>query len=295
MSQELCIGTAQFGLEYGITNTKGRVKEREITKIIEKAEEVNIRWFDTASAYGNAEKILGDKIKSRDIKIITKLKENNEDEGKQTIESMWEKKLSNSRNNLGENRINTLMMHSSNDLKGKNSEVLAKWLNEKKKEGIIKRTGLSIYKLEELQGIDENVIDVIQLPLSIYDQRAVASKKLQELKDKGKIIMARSIYLQGLIVSEVKDWPIWVKEEHRIKHQNLISLAKEMNCKVIDLALNFVRTRKMVDIVVIGICNMEQLLELNTSWRRSKNEKGIDWNKWGIQDEDLIDPRRWPS
>ena len=33
----LCIGTAQIGLNYGVTNKAGKVKEEEVRKILDKA------------------------------------------------------------------------------------------------------------------------------------------------------------------------------------------------------------------------------------------------------------------
>ena len=50
MDKELCLGTAQFGLDYGITNKSGKVEEKEVKLIINKAIEENIRFapFDIA-------------------------------------------------------------------------------------------------------------------------------------------------------------------------------------------------------------------------------------------------------
>ena len=74
MVNPLCIGTAQFGFDYGITNTSGKVKEENVKKILEKANNSNIYFIDTAQAYTDAEYVLGRNIpKNSNFKIITKL------------------------------------------------------------------------------------------------------------------------------------------------------------------------------------------------------------------------------
>ena len=55
---KLCIGTAQFGSNYGIANKSGIVKISEIKKIKKYALSNGIRTIDTAQAYGEGEKRL---------------------------------------------------------------------------------------------------------------------------------------------------------------------------------------------------------------------------------------------
>ena len=52
MKTKLCLGTAQFGMNYGITNQMGKPKDNEIDLIIESALKNNIHYFDTANSYG---------------------------------------------------------------------------------------------------------------------------------------------------------------------------------------------------------------------------------------------------
>ena len=72
MNSKLCLGTAQFGNKYGITNSVGKLKGNNINLILKKALEENINYFDTARNYGNSEKIIGKILSKNNIKIITK-------------------------------------------------------------------------------------------------------------------------------------------------------------------------------------------------------------------------------
>ena len=55
MKPQICLGTAQFGLDYGVTNTSGKLLQETIAKILSEAQKENISMLDTASAYGDGE------------------------------------------------------------------------------------------------------------------------------------------------------------------------------------------------------------------------------------------------
>ena len=58
ITKKMVLGTAQFGMDYGITNNSGKPSENEILKILDLAWDKGVRNFDTAPVYG-AEKVLG--------------------------------------------------------------------------------------------------------------------------------------------------------------------------------------------------------------------------------------------
>ena len=61
---KLSLGCAQFGMNYGFTNERGKVDEDEVKKIIDYAIANDIKNFDTAQSYGNSEEVLGKFIKN---------------------------------------------------------------------------------------------------------------------------------------------------------------------------------------------------------------------------------------
>ena len=75
MVNQLCIGSAQFGLDYGITNLNGKVKEREVKEILNLADKFKVKFIDTAKSYNDSEEVIGRNLsKKNKIKIITKFK-----------------------------------------------------------------------------------------------------------------------------------------------------------------------------------------------------------------------------
>jgi len=73
--QRIILGTAQFGLNYGINNKGGKIPEAEIFRILEFAENHGIQELDTAESYGDAEEIIGryHETRQHEFKIITKI------------------------------------------------------------------------------------------------------------------------------------------------------------------------------------------------------------------------------
>ena len=53
------LGTAQFGLDYGVTNAKGQILEKEAFELLDFSLDKGIKCLDTAYAYGESEKVLG--------------------------------------------------------------------------------------------------------------------------------------------------------------------------------------------------------------------------------------------
>ena len=118
ISPKICLGTAQFGLDYGITNQTGKVEIEEIIKIIEIAQKENISLIDTAQGYGDCEYILGKCIKKpNNFKIVSKLPSQNKNFFTKEDQIQWENNLNYSLNKLKVNQLEALLLHNSNDLK----------------------------------------------------------------------------------------------------------------------------------------------------------------------------------
>ena len=69
---KIALGTAQFGSEYGIANSSGGLKVKEIKEILNFSLDQNINLIDSAMGYGPSEKKLGN-FDLNNFKIISKL------------------------------------------------------------------------------------------------------------------------------------------------------------------------------------------------------------------------------
>lgn len=102
---KLVLGTAQFGLDYGINNKRGKLSKKEVFKILTYAKKNEIETLDTAYGYGDSEKIIGEFIKKNKIcfKIISKLPKCNS----KTVEYIFLKSLA----KLSQDKIYGYLIH----------------------------------------------------------------------------------------------------------------------------------------------------------------------------------------
>ena len=68
---KLALGTAQFGIDYGINSIRGKVEPKQVQNILHYAKSVDINLLDTAPTYGNSEKVLGT-MNAADFTVVTK-------------------------------------------------------------------------------------------------------------------------------------------------------------------------------------------------------------------------------
>jgi aryl-alcohol dehydrogenase-like predicted oxidoreductase len=251
MIEKIIIGTAQFGLDYGITNKNGKINDDEIDKIFNFCLNNNINTFDTAQDYGNSEKILSiNKKKYNNIKIITKSKFKNKnisyDENINTSILQFDK-------------IDYFLLHSFDDY---NSELINKLIEYKKKNKILK-IGVSIYNVDEAKILlkDKN-IDVIQLPINYIDNQWDDVEFMNLLNSRKDIeIHGRSIFLQGLLLNVPNKIPTNIdKSEFEKLNLIIINLCNKFNLTKLELCFAYINSCNWINKFLIGIDNYEHLI-----------------------------------
>ena len=221
---KICLGSAQFGGDYGITNKKGKVTLETIKSIISFCHSNNIDTIDTAQDYGDAEELIGESYKGyKDFKINSKLKTFNKDTFNKDDMKEWQLNLEQSLKRLNVDSLECLFLHNEKDINKKGSSYLFEWLEKNRKKGLIKNYGISIYDKKNISEFLGNNINTIQLPLSIYDRKNKESGFLNELQDNSFKIYVRSIYLQGLILDKAVNWPKWVSREDLENHKQFLT------------------------------------------------------------------------
>ena len=131
----LCLGTVQFGLRYGITNSSGQVSEIEVGRILRMAEQSNVGWLDTAQAYGNAEGVLGRQLpQGHQMRLISKLPAQAAQEFIEQDVNAWESGFARSCHRLGCSTLDTFLLHQPSDLLKPGGCILEAWLLSREKE-----------------------------------------------------------------------------------------------------------------------------------------------------------------
>ena len=194
------LGTAQFGLDYGIADRIGKVAKEEVFKILQYAHRVGIDMLDTAYAYGESEDIIGEFISKsgKSFNIISKIP----DLEKYDTSSV-EKFCLETLKNLGQTKIYGYLVHKFDNLISYKKGCLREELETLKRKGLVDKVGISLYKTVELDYLLNNNIsfDIVQVPYNIFDRRY--NEYFSVLKEKNIEIHARSVFLQGLFFLEM--------------------------------------------------------------------------------------------
>ena len=295
MPSSLCIGTAQFGLNYGVTNKKGIVSIEEVQKIIDKAYNSGVIYLDTAQAYGQSEEILGKTIRgTQKFKIISKISLPESIQNESKLKKILDTKFSKSLKNLRKKDIHALLIHQAKDLKSNYGNDFLMWLKNLKTNGLVKRIGISIYDFEDISHFDLSNFDIVQLPISIFDQRFLKENYLENILNSGCKIHIRSIFLQGLILAKNSVLPKFLSKGFKYHHKKFCETATFNKLSQLDLACSFIKNLKNIESTLIGVENLEQFSEILNIWKKNDlnfiNKKLFNFNWDKIQD---IDPRYW--
>lgn len=291
---KLAIGTVQFGLDYGISNSKGRVLSSEIDAILRLAKQNDITLLDTASQYGDSEKVLGETNHSNDFSIITKtpsfLKETKLNNTHAThLKNTFRRSLL----QLNKNNCDGLLIHQADDLLREDSEYLMDAMLNLKHMKLVNKIGVSIYSAEQIDRILERykTIDLIQLPLNVFDQRLIHTGYLQKIKGRGIEIHVRSIFLQGLLLMDVKKLNSFFSP-FTSHLKNYFDIIAQHALSPLQSAILFVKQINEIDRIIVGVTSASELADIISAYNNIIDKK-IDFSFAATSDEQFINPVNW--
>ena len=261
LGKKLILGCAQFGLKYGISNSK-RISKSEVKKIISFCDKIGINNFDTANSYGESERIIGKFLKVYNKKNIdTKIYLDLKNLSPKMLTNSFKYKFKNSYKYLRGN-INNYYLHNIT----RNNEkfhILMKNLSLYHNKKFFLNRGISFDDYKDYEFFFENFkkIETIQLPLNILDNRWFGD--LDKIKRKNIRIIVRSIFLQGILTSKNIKWPKNIK----IFKKNLLNkiellIRRYDRLGMMDLCIAYVNSLKKIDKIIIGVNSFKQLTKL---------------------------------
>lgn len=255
----LALGTVQFGLDYGVANSGGRVTFEDAREVIRQADLNGIDTLDTAIAYGASEATLG-QVGVENWRVITKLPSLPAD--CREIEAWVTNQIEQSIRRLGVRQLQGVLLHRPEDLLGQNGSILIKALEGLRADELTRQIGVSIYAPEQLEQLTAMMaLDLVQAPLNILDRRLVDSGWASRLKDSGTEVHVRSAFLQGLLLMTSDRRPakfafwskIWTEWSSWQERTGLTPL---------QACLAYVLNVADVDKVVVGVDSLVHLNEI---------------------------------
>lgn len=281
---ELALGTAQFGLAYGVAGRGAVVPEADVRDILEHAASLGVRRLDTAAAYGSIEERLAGLAQGLAFDVVSKLPALPDGLTADDASTFVERALERSRTRLGE-LLCGMLFHRADDLTGPHGAVIwdvaARW-GERNRIAI----GVSCYDPSTLAGLRRTLpLQMAQLPGNAWDQRLLPQSR--ELA--GVEISIRSLFLQGLLLMppaaavrrlpaaapSVARWHDWCRDRGTDPLHAALAAAKGL---------------PGVSYCVVGVDSVRQLEEIVDAW--GNVDPRLD-AAVASDDVRIIDPRNW--
>jgi aryl-alcohol dehydrogenase-like predicted oxidoreductase len=286
----LVLGTAQFQQTYGISRSASQDSEVLSSQILKCADESGINYLDTARSYGESERLISS-YKPKVFEVYTKIGNPPPETG--DLLSWYANEVDQAKQALSPHNLTRVLLHDPDgflDAAGSDAPLIADGLL-----GIFENVtfGASLYSPQQWASIRSiPLFKALQFPLSPFDRRFIDSGVAQEAHDSGLVLQARSIFLQGVLLAEVKGLPPYFARWGNLLtswHDYALSTSRSP----LDLCIAYVSNEDLVDEVVVGVKSAVELDEVRNS---HLNSKGIYLDdSWSQNDEGLIDPRNWPK
>lgn len=272
--QSLLLGTAHWGMAYGITNKAGRLSDAAVAETLDVARDAGITTVDTAPGYGDAESRI--RIHAPGFVVQTKL--NAADSAPEALGT----RVAISLERLGRTSVWSLIVHDWPSVAISERRAVAEQVESLRDSGLAERVGISGYTPADLRSALDSFrhLDVAQMPVSVLDQRLEGAAEVAELHARGGALQARSILLQGVASGA----PCRFSD-----HPDVRRLTQTPD--TLGLAVGYVSSRQWIDEVVLGVTSAEELAQLLEA--HAAPAPLLDWAMLASHDPDLIDPRRW--
>lgn len=261
---KLALGTVQLGMDYGIANHQGAPSLADAHALLAESVGGGINSFDTSPSYGTSEEVLGGYlagIEKEDLFIVSKFKY--QTDRVFDMEKVWPEVrliVQQSLTRLGIDKLPLVLYHKgASESMDHVKKVVPELLNRLKNENLIVHGGISLYYSSEANHLlEDNDFEALQIPLNVLDQDIIANGTLQKLHDQGKLIMIRSVFLQGLfwkdpeaLSGKLTAAAPFLRKLHQLSIDYKLTIA--------EIAFGFIRDLDAVDSLVIGAENIGQV------------------------------------
>jgi aryl-alcohol dehydrogenase-like predicted oxidoreductase len=296
----LALGTAAFGLErYGIceADESGAVSEQTAIQLIHAAVEQGINFFDTARGYGCSEAVVGKGLAGLPTCVVaTKVSvpENISDLSSLELRSTLMASLETSLRELRRDVLEIVQIHNAKAGVLESGEMLAV-LETARQQGKLRFIGASVYGADNaLAALRCKSIDVLQVALSLLDQRMMSSV-LPEAKKKNIGVLARSVFLKGVLSERVKALPASLQVLAAASNRAREILGETWE-SLPSTAVRFCLSVPGVHSVLMGLRSAVELPAALAAEKAGPLPEAVMRKTETIKltDEKMLDPSHWP-
>lgn len=296
--RRLALGSAQWGMPYGIANRDGQPATGEVAAMLARAREAGLHTIDTARAYGDSEQLIGSLAPpDQGWRVVTKLAPDVHRDGLglgEVLEAVASS-LAESRRALGREQLPVLLLHRFAHRHACGGRIW-RWLLAEREEGRIGSLGVSAATPEEAwAALEDPDVETLQVATSLLDLRLHRQGFFARARELGRTVYVRSVFLQGLAHLGAQQIPAAL-DGLRESMERIETTARELGVAPRALYLAFVRELPGVH-PVVGCETEAQLTQLLADWS-SETVEGATLMRLvetlPAHDETLVDPSRWP-
>lgn len=283
----LGIGTVQFGIAYGISNTAGQIDRATVVEILKVARQAGVDLLDTAAAYGEAETVLAHVLPEvPGYSVVTKT---------MPIGTGLAGVVGRVRDfhRVLRQPLYGLLVHAVGDLTGPQGTELWSALLQLREEGLVAKVGISAYASDDPLGLARRFKpDLMQLPVSVIDQQLVRTGVLRALKDLGVEIHTRSAFLQGAVFLDPAKLPTALRHASN-DLSTFHARLRDLHLSPLEAGISYPLSIAEVDRVIVGVTSVPEIRQILEASAKASTE--VPWQTLAIDDDVLIDPRRWSA
>jgi len=286
---KLAIGTANFGMPYGILATGNSLSENDVKQIVSFSLQNNITTFDTALAYHNAFDLLlkniNDKSASVDIIIKFNLKDNFEDTYLRLKNNLLQGKLT---------HYSSILIHDPSHVHVVDKQIIIKFFDRLLSEGICKKVGVSVYSFEELESVRKIYpISIAQCPINPLSQSFLTEKVISFVNKHHIEMHARSLFLQGILLSNNLPKKLADLQDDWDKFRQVINYYGK---SPLELILKWAFSHTHISKWVLGISSLADLSDIIAKITAKDFSRDVPcFRELQVIQNKLIDPRSWPT
>lgn len=277
--RNLILGGAQFSRSYGKYFSNNELGKIEIASILQSALNSKIFEIDLALNYDEADKNLSEFSKLSEFNFSTKIqyaKKNRE---------VIINEVANQAKKLTVKQFNTIFIHDWHTLNNASRVQALDFITDLKKNGFCRRIGLSVYDVSEIKLLEKE-IDVIQAPLNIFNTKFLSSDESLNLRERGVIFQARSIFHQGIQLNPKK----FLVDKYPDLNFYL-EYCKRKSLSYMEASLSVYDNQSLFTELLVGVVNQSQLLEIVTT-HLVKSDILEELSRT-IFNDNFTDPRKW--
>ena len=257
-----------------------------------------IKVFDTAAAYGNAEELLGKyrkarQLKEENFKVVSKLRPETL-ENATDVQGRLADEIYGSLERLKMQRLFGYLLHKAEYIYDRKAVAA---LDRMKQDGLIEHIGISIYHIREGEAaVESGIIDFVQMPYNIFDQRGDTTGFLKKAKSKGITMFTRSAFLQGLFMMDYDNIPDCLENAKRYLYE-FDNLLKEFQIDKVSALLNYPAQNPYIDYVAVGVDHAKQLQEHMEKFGEQLPSEFLQsiQQRFGNVEEEIILPNLWKT